>query len=183
MVSWSSGQTCRHSPGATDMRGYSMTYWRKSVWMSRAWLDRPLRFSRVPSDPRLHGSFDHWLPVEIRGPVHQVEGPKQHGEDYPGHLVNLAHTVVSLFGVWGFTFRGLELHGRAVWNGGDGGVLGEAAGVSHAGRTAVVGLFGQSQRVLFLWVGGRNNHSWSKTTTLCWAFKLHHSLSKLLPIP
>ncbi len=67
-----------------------------------------------------HSSFDHWFPIEVRGPVHQVEGAKQHREHYPGHLVNLAHTVVSLFGVWGLAFRGFELHSRAVGNGSDG---------------------------------------------------------------
>lgn len=62
----------------------------------------------------LHSSFDHWFPIEIRGPVHQVEGPKQHREHYPGHLVNLAHTVVSLFGVWCLGFRGFELNSCAI---------------------------------------------------------------------
>lgn len=59
-------------------------------------------------------SADHWLPIEIRSPVHQVEGPKQHGEHYPGHLINLADTVVSLFGVWRLGFRQFELDSRAV---------------------------------------------------------------------
>lgn len=62
----------------------------------------------------LHSSFDYGFPVEISGPVHQVEGPKQHWEHYPGHLVNLTHAVVSLFGVWGLALRGLQLHSCAV---------------------------------------------------------------------
>lgn len=61
-----------------------------------------------------HRSFDHWFPVEICGPVNQVKGPKQHREHYPGHLVDLAHAVVSLFRVRGFGFRGFELDRRAV---------------------------------------------------------------------
>lgn len=103
----------------------------------------------------LHSSFDHWFPVEIRGPVHQVEGPKQHREHYPGHLVNLAHAVVSLFGVRGLGLRGFELYCRAVWDGSDGRVLREVGCIIHAGRTGVVRLFRQSQRVLLLW-GERN---------------------------
>lgn len=96
-------------------------------------------------------SFDHWFPIEIRGPVHQVEGPKQHREHYPGHLVNLAHAVVSLFGVWSLGFRGFELHSSAVWNGRDGRVLCEVGCIIHTGRTGVVWLFRQSQWILLLW--------------------------------
>lgn len=67
-----------------------------------------------PHHRALHSSFDHWFSIEIRGPVHQVEGPKKHWEHYPGHLINLAHTVVSLFGVWGLGFRWFELNSCAI---------------------------------------------------------------------
>lgn len=58
MVSWSSGQTWRRSPGATDMRGYSMAYWRKSVWMLRASRSEVLKCSFRPEVTRLL-----WLPA------------------------------------------------------------------------------------------------------------------------
>lgn len=99
----------------------------------------------------LNCSFDHWLPVEIRGPVHQVEGPKKHREYDSGHLVDLADTVVSLFGVRGLGLRRFELNSRAVGDGRDGRVLREVGRVIHAGQTGVVGLFRQSQMVLLLW--------------------------------
>lgn len=95
--------------------------------------------------------FDHWFPIEIRGPVHQVEGPKQHWEHYSGHLVNLAHAVVCLFGVGSLGFRGFELHSCAVWNGWDGRVLCEVGCIIHTSWTGVVWLFWQSQWVLLLW--------------------------------
>ena len=62
----------------------------------------------------LHSPFDYWFSIEVRGPVHQVESPKQDWEHYPGHLVNLAHAVVSLFGVWGLGFRGFELNSCTI---------------------------------------------------------------------
>lgn len=104
---------------------------------------------------RLHSPFDHRFPIEIRGPIHQVEGPKQHREHYSGHLVNLAHAVVSLFGVWGLGFSRFELYSRAIWNSRDGCVLCKVGCIIHTGRTGVVWFFGQSQRVLLLW-GERN---------------------------
>lgn len=97
-----------------------------------------------------HGSLYHRLPVEIRGPVNQVEGPKQHRKHDPGHLVDLAHAVVGLFGVGGLGFGRFELHRCAVGDGGDGRVLAEVGCVIHAGRAGVVWLFGKSQGVFFL---------------------------------
>lgn len=47
----------------------------------------------------LNGSFNHRFPVEVCGPVDQVESPKEDREHYPGHLVNFADAVVGLFGV------------------------------------------------------------------------------------
>lgn len=109
----------------------------------------------------LNGSFDHWFPIEIRGPVHQVEGPKQHREHYPGHLVNLAHTVVSLFGVRGLGFRRLQLNSCAIWNGGDGRVLRDVGCVIHTSWTGVVWLFRQSQRILLLWGKSKSSTEWT----------------------
>lgn len=109
---------------------------------------------------KLHRSLNLGFPVEIRGPVHQVEGPKEHWENYPGHLVDLAHTVVSLFGVRSLSLGWLQLHGCAVWNGGNGRVLGQVSGVVDPGGTGVVGLLGQSQRVFLL--HGRHRHHWEE---------------------
>lgn len=47
----------------------------------------------------LNGSFNSRFPVEVCGPVDQVESPKEDREHYPGHLVNFADAVVGLFGV------------------------------------------------------------------------------------
>lgn len=87
----------------------------------------------------LHRPFDDGLPVQIRGPVDQVEGPKQDREHYPGHLIDLADAVVSLFGVGSLGFGGFELHRGAVGDGGYGGVLRQVGRVVHSGRACVVG--------------------------------------------
>lgn len=41
-------------------------------------------------------ALDIGLPVDIGGPVHQVENGKEHGEDDAGNFVNLADAVVGL---------------------------------------------------------------------------------------
>lgn len=103
-----------------------------------------------PSLQSLHSSFDHRFSIEIRGPIHQVEGPKQHWKHYPGHLINLADAVVSLFWVRSLWFRRFKLNSCAVWNSGDGCILCQVGCVIHTGWTGVVWLFRQSQGVFFL---------------------------------
>lgn len=161
-LQWRKGKIIHVPPAKRgNMRGY-LNYCRKpnllriSAWRLTHSFSEGLECFFFPLDVsprwrRLHSSFDYGFPVQIGGPVHQVEGPKQHGEHYPGHLVDLTHAVVSLFGVWGLALGGLELHGRAVGNGSDGGVFCEVGGVIHTGWAAVVWLFRQSQWVLFLW--------------------------------
>lgn len=95
-------------------------------------------------------SLHHRLSVQVRGPVDQVEGSEQDGENYPRHLVDLADAVVGLLGVHHLGLGGPELHGRGVGDGGDGRVLGEVGGVVDARRADVVGLFGQHHGVAFL---------------------------------
>ena len=53
------------------------------------------------------------LTVEVRGPVHQVERPEEHREHDTGHLVDLAHAVVSLLGVQGLDVGGRAAHAHA----------------------------------------------------------------------
>lgn len=155
--SWSNRHAILTSKTISMKQGLSAWHWfwlRSSYeilkWLSGGW--RTLTQS-------LHSSFDHRFPIEIRGPVHQVEGPKQHWEHNPGHLVNLAHAVVGLLGVRELGFTGSELHRCAVWNGGDGGVLCEVGCIIHTGWTRVVWLFRQSQRVLLLWGEGNTEQT------------------------
>lgn len=100
---------------------------------------------------RRHGSFDHRFPVEVRGPVDQVEGTEEDGEDYPRHLVDLADAVVGLLGVGRRLALGaLHLHRGAVGDGGDGRVFGDVGREVHAGGARVVGFLGERQRVFLL---------------------------------
>lgn len=86
-------------------------------------------------------SFHHRFSVQIRSPVDEVEGSKEDGKNYPGHLVDLADAVVGLLGVHHLGLSAPELHRRGVGDGGDGHVLGEIGGVVDARRADVVGLF------------------------------------------
>lgn len=95
-------------------------------------------------------SLHHRLSVQVRGPVDQVEGSEQDGENYPRHLVDLADAVVGLLGVHHLGLSGPELHRGGVGDGGDGHVLGEVGRVVDTCRADVVGLFGQHHGVAFL---------------------------------
>ena len=100
---------------------------------------------------RRHCPFDHRLPVKVGCPVDQVERPEKNRKHYPGHLVNLADAVVSLFRVDGsLCLAAFQLHGRAVGNGRDGRILGDVWSVVYAGRAGIVGLLGERQGILSL---------------------------------
>lgn len=108
---------------------------------------------------RLNGSFNHWFPVEVCGPVNQIESPKENREHYPGHLVNFADAVVGLFGVRCRLGLGtLQLDCGAVGDGGYSRILIDVGG-------KVVGLFGERQWVFFLWLREKKTLSLFTWTT------------------
>lgn len=111
-------------------------------------------------------SLHHRFPVKVRGPVDQVEGAEEDGENDAGHLVDLAHAVVRLLGVGQPCRRhrvgAAQLRRHAmVRDGGDGHVLCEVWRVVDARRAHVVGLLGELHVVTFLQGGWGRIGGWS----------------------
>lgn len=111
------------------------------------------------------GSDDGRLPVDICGPVPQVEDEEEDGKDDTRDLVHFADAVVrlthSLRHVLAIHFGQPDLSDRLGWGGRGGGALGDggqswvfghahAVGGSHDVES-VVGLFGEGRRLSSLW--------------------------------
>lgn len=92
---------------------------RFSLWWSwtAGWREEDMKGEKVEMSERCWSNirFDDRFPVEVRGPVDQVEGAEEDGEHYPGHFVDLADAVVGLFGVQRrLGFSALHLNRGAV---------------------------------------------------------------------
>ena len=94
--------------------------------------------------------FDYGLPVQVRGPVDQVEAPEQNREHDAGDAVDLADAVEGLLVLLGL---GLGLVGR-LGDGGQRGVFGDVGRVvGHGHGVGVVLLHDGS----FLFLQQRHN--------------------------
>lgn len=90
------------------------------------------------------------LPVEVRGPVDEVESTEKDREHYPRHLVDLTHAVVRLLRIHHFGFGRTQLHGRHVGYCGDGHVFCQIWSVVDARRADIVGFLRQHHGIPFL---------------------------------